>query len=93
MGTKKKQEVTIGGIIYEPGSSANTKTGGWRTFKPIFDSDKCKRCGICVKFCPEGIIEVTKEKGAQADYDYCKGCGICAVECPFKAIKMEVEEK
>ncbi|MCD4739913.1 4Fe-4S binding protein [archaeon] len=85
-------ETTIGGIIYEPGSSAKTKTGDWRTFKPIFDNEKCKRCGICQKFCPEGIISIN-EQGAKANMDYCKGCGICAEECPFKAITMEVEKK
>jgi pyruvate ferredoxin oxidoreductase delta subunit len=86
------EKVTIAGIIYEPGSSTRTKTGGWRTFKPKFDNEKCKRCGICQKFCPEGIIRIS-DKGASADMDYCKGCGICAEECPFKAITMEVEKK
>jgi len=89
----EKTKVTIGGIIYEPGSTIKTKTGGWRTFKPVFDEKKCKRCGICAKFCPEGIIEISQEEGAKADYDYCKGCGICAEECPFQAIRMEVEKK
>lgn len=86
------EKVTIAGIIYDTGSSANTKTGGWRTFKPVFDNEKCKRCGICQKFCPEGIITIN-DQGASADMDYCKGCGICASECPFKAITMEVEKK
>ncbi len=86
------EKITIAGIVYEPGSTIKTKTGAWRTFKPVFDPEKCKRCGICVKFCPEGIIEVT-DKCAEADMDYCKGCGICAKACPFKAIEMEVEKK
>lgn len=87
------EKVTIGGIIYDVGNSTMTKTGTWRVFRPIFDSEKCKRCGICAKFCPEGIISITQEKGAEANMDYCKGCGICAEECPFDAIKMEVEKK
>jgi len=86
------EEVTTGGVIYEPGNSAKTKTGGWRTFRPNFIHDKCKKCGICVKFCPEGIIEI-REEGAVADMDYCKGCGICVKVCPFQAIEMEVEKK
>lgn len=86
-------DVTMGANIYEPGSTARTKTGDWRTYMPIFDNTKCKKCGICAKFCPEGIITVDKAKGASADMDYCKGCGICADECPFKAIAMEVEKK
>ena len=86
------EKVTIAGIIYEPGNSIKTKTGAWRTFMPVVDLEKCKKCGICAKFCPEGSIEV-KEGGAVVDMDYCKGCGICAKVCPFKAIEMEVEKK
>ena len=86
-----KNDNTIGGVITEPGSSKKMKTGNWRTFRPIF-TDKCKACGICVRFCPEGIIEI-KNKKAQTDYDYCKGCLICAEECPFNAIEKEVEKK
>ena len=82
--------VNIAGIIYDVGSSRRTKTGAWRTFKPTVSG--CKKCGVCVRFCPEGSIEMG-ENGIVIDYDYCKGCGICANECPFKAIKMELEEK
>jgi len=86
-----KKQLTIAGAIYEAGSSARTKTGAWRTFKPIV-SEKCTGCGICARFCPEGCIEI-KNKKAIIDYDYCKGCGICANECPVKAILMARNEK
>ncbi len=86
-------ELIIGGIIDKPRSTMKNKTEGWRTFRPVVDSSKCIKCGICEKFCPEGIIDIDPEKGAQVDYDYCKGCGICANECPVKAIKMELEKK
>ena len=59
-----------------------------RSFRPEVDQSKCKRCGICETFCPEGTIIVSKEDGALIDYRYCKGCGVCANECPFKVIAM-----
>jgi 2-oxoacid:acceptor oxidoreductase delta subunit (pyruvate/2-ketoisovalerate family) len=86
-----RDDMGLGGVIKKPGSSKKVKTGSWRTFKPIFTA-KCKGCGICVQFCPEGCIKIVKGK-AKIDYKYCKGCLICVNECPFKAIKVEREEK
>lgn len=89
----KKMKINIAGIIEEPGSSIKNKTGSWRTLKPVIESKKCIKCGICWMYCPDSAIKITKEKGAAVDYDYCKGCGICTVECPSKAIIMKKEEK
>lgn len=84
-------------ITAEPGSTIKNKTGGWRTFKPKTDLNKCIGCGICTKVCPEGIIRMETNKEGEpkprTDYNYCKGCGICAAECPVKAIIMELDKK
>jgi 2-oxoacid:acceptor oxidoreductase delta subunit (pyruvate/2-ketoisovalerate family) len=67
------------------------KTGDWRVHRPEIRNNLCKKCGICVDFCPDiAIFEV--ENWVEVDYDYCKGCGICANECPYNAIRM-VEER
>jgi len=91
-GGSKMVKITLGAINKVAGSSKNYKTGNWRTLKPVIDMEKCKKCWICYKFCPEGCIAKT-DKGPVIDYDYCKGCGICANECPFKAIQMVMEER
>jgi len=80
-------------ITSNPSTTKKNKTGSWRTFKPEVDFEKCIGCGNCVKFCPEGIIEMNKNKKPEIDFDYCKGCGICASECPVKAIKMNLDKK
>ncbi len=85
--------------------STENKTGGWRTFRPVIDYEKCIRCYICWKFCPDTAIYFAKPdkhpapKDALAkfdtveiDYDYCKGCGICANECPVNAIELILEQ-
>ena len=84
------KSLPIGGVLYEPGSSAEYKTGDWRAFKPVLNEAKCVNCLICWIYCPDIAIK-KKEKTVEIDYDYCKGCGICAAECPVKAISM-VEE-
>ncbi len=83
-------------INAQPNSSQNNLTGGWRTFKPIIDKNKCIGCGRCSLVCPESTINMIKVKNklkADVNYDYCKGCGLCAQECPVGAITMERDEK
>jgi 2-oxoacid:acceptor oxidoreductase delta subunit (pyruvate/2-ketoisovalerate family) len=86
---KDKAGVTIGAVVIKAGSSISNKTGGWRTFKPVRDKEKCIKCMKCWQFCPDACIN----KEIITDYDYCKGCGICAEVCPVKCIRMIKEEK
>ncbi|MBI5159602.1 4Fe-4S binding protein [Candidatus Micrarchaeota archaeon] len=74
----------------KPGTAMETKTGSWRTFRPRVIEAGCIKCGLCVRYCPEGCMgEVGKIP--EIDFDYCKGCGICARICPKKTIVMEEE--
>jgi pyruvate ferredoxin oxidoreductase delta subunit len=81
------------GCRARPGKSRDNKTGSWRVFRPVFDHEKCSKCGMCQTLCPEGCVNETAEEFFDPDYTYCKGCGICASECPKEAITMKQEEK
>ena len=70
-------------------SSEVVKTGSWRTYAPVIDVEKCIKCYLCWKFCPDVSINIGEDEYPHVDYDFCKGCGICANECPTKAITME----
>jgi pyruvate ferredoxin oxidoreductase delta subunit len=81
------------GCAAPPGKSREYKTGTWRVFKPVFEEEKCTKCGMCALVCPEGCVLETEEGMFQPDLEYCKGCGLCAEVCPKSAIRMEKEEK
>ena len=85
------QEMTIGGEIYEAGTSALINTGDWRTMTPIFHEENCTHCMLCVPYCPDSSIPVVDGKRLDFDFMHCKGCGICYKVCPFKAISFEKE--
>lgn len=71
---------------------ATIRTGEWRLLRPVFDSEKCIKCGMCAIYCPTGCVKVI-DNVYIPDYEYCKGCGICGNECPVYAIKMNKEEE
>ena len=91
MADKGWKKIPIGGLITEAGNAQSYNTGGWRTFKPIVDKEKCINCLMCWIYCPDSSVLVSDGKMIEFDYDHCKGCGICAEVCPKKCIKMEKE--
>ena len=55
--------------------------------------DWCKRCGICVEFCPKSVL-VQDESGLPIvkNPDECIGCGLCEIRCPDFAIEVKNKE-
>ncbi|PKM88945.1 MAG: ferredoxin [Firmicutes bacterium HGW-Firmicutes-12] len=52
------------------------------------DAEKCNGCGICVKACHEGAIEMIDGKAQLVSDKYCDGLGDCLPTCPTGAINM-----
>ena len=87
------QELPPGGVIPEGGSARYYETGAWRTYRPVWDLDRCIHCLLCWVYCPDSAVIVQEGRIVGTDLRYCKGCGICARECPpkIKAVKMVME--
>ena len=87
------KDMAAGGIIPQAGNAVEYRTGGWRTFRPVRDDEKCINCLQCWVYCPDDAIPVKDQslKGLGYDLDHCKGCGLCAKICPVKCIEMKPE--
>lgn len=54
----------------------------------------CKRCGICVAFCPTGALTSDKDGLPVLTYpEKCTLCGMCELRCPDFAIEVKAREK
>jgi 2-oxoglutarate ferredoxin oxidoreductase subunit delta len=58
--------------------------------------DRCKGCGLCVEFCPQGVLKISEGSNRRgyhpplaAEPAACVGCGFCEEVCPEFAIYCE----
>ncbi|OGN92208.1 MAG: hypothetical protein A2Z75_04300 [Chloroflexi bacterium RBG_13_50_10] len=86
------RELLPGCVVTEAGNAKQYRTGDWKSAHPVWNNEKCIKCGICYLFCPEGCIRQKEDGYFEANLYYCKGCGICARECWTEAINMVEEE-
>ena len=65
------------------------------------DTEKCKGCRLCIKYCPKGLIVESKKLNKRGVYPVefdsskgvCSGCKSCAIMCPEAAIEIIDDEK
>ena len=57
--------------------------------KLVLNKAWCKGCGICVAFCPKGVLGMQGDKVAVLEEAKCIKCGFCELRCPDYAIWLE----
>lgn len=50
------------------------------------DKNLCVACGVCMKECPMGAVNIWRGCHAVIDETICIGCGKCAKSCPVGCI-------
>ncbi len=83
----------FGGTIKNIGMGLGSRSGKQMMHSnvlPEINESVCEKCKLCIKFCPEGAITITKE-ASYIDHEICIGCGECVTTCPTDAIKIQWE--
>ena len=55
--------------------------------------DYCIGCGICMRVCPTGSIQVKNQHAQYVDTSNCQMCLACVQHCPENAIRLTIPEK
>ena len=84
-----KQDHTIFGSVITITEDFKTNDD-WRFERPVWDTQKCVRCGICYLSCPDGAIFQNEDGFYEVDLTYCKGCGLCIQQCVTGCISLEI---
>ncbi len=54
----------------------------------------CKKCGICVAFCPRKVLETGEDSYPVASHpEKCTGCAWCEMRCPDFAIVVHGDKR
>ena len=54
----------------------------------ILNQERCTGCGVCVRVCPQMILELVDGKMQVTDQSRCMGCFGCEDECAFDAVRV-----
>lgn len=58
---------------------------------PVFDKDKCIKCGICEDLCMADAIRLNEDGSPYVKYPKeCWHCGACRMDCPQEAIAIKL---
>ena len=89
MSTFKAHEgAGFGGDIKSVGVGCGSRAGKMEMHssgKPAVNQKKCVGCGMCLKNCAHGAIDIVNTK-AIIDHAKCVGCGRCIGACPKDAV-------
>lgn len=80
-----------GGKVEEKKTSKSKVRPEPDSFVHVFP-EWCKGCGICVEFCPTGVLQMKDQKAVVAYPEKCVRCYLCARRCPDFAIGIKDRE-
>lgn len=60
------------------------------TLIPLFNHERCTRCGLCVEICPREVLYI-EEDALRISTDECMLCTHCYTVCPEDAISFDEE--
>ncbi len=87
----KGHEMTgFGGAIKNLGMGCGSRAGKMHMHsdgKPTVNTEKCRKCGVCIEYCAHEGISYGPDKIANINHDNCLGCGRCMGVCNFDAIE------
>jgi len=55
----------------------------------VINPERCKKCSLCMRTCPNGAISGSREEGYRIDPAKCIKCGACQAACKFGAIEVK----
>jgi 2-oxoglutarate ferredoxin oxidoreductase subunit delta len=80
--------------LNEPATKARSNTEQETEEKVHVFEAWCKRCSICVAFCPTDALTSDKEGFPVLTYpEKCTQCGMCEIRCPDFAIAVRPRER
>jgi len=90
--TAKLSKLKIECSVVAKGLAEPFKSNKPKQFLPVWDKERCIRCGICYIYCPNGAVIRVEDGFFEAEVDSCSACGICHRECLCGAVSMVGKE-
>ncbi|MGI6554493.1 MAG: 4Fe-4S dicluster domain-containing protein [Bacillota bacterium] len=69
-------------------------TSAQKTCSIEIDKKLCKKCGLCVEFCPKQVLTSEKDGSPFVSHpEKCVNCKLCSLRCPDFAISRRQENE